>query len=173
MTEPVGLTSAVAAERLRADGPNSLPRARPPSPWRQLGGELVHFFAILFWVAGALAFVAGLPELGVAVFAVVLLNAGFAFVQQRRAQHATERLRDLLPRSATVIRDGTRRQIHADELVVGDSLVLSGGDAVSADAELEQSHGLAVDTSSLTGESVPEHPRIGETVARGLLRRRG
>ena len=59
---------------------------------------MVHFFALLFWVAGALAFVAGLPQLGVAVFVVIVLNGVFAFVQEQRAEHAAERLRDLLPR---------------------------------------------------------------------------
>jgi magnesium-transporting ATPase (P-type) len=167
VTAPVGLSSAVAAERLRAEGPNSLPRARPPSPWRQLGAELVHFFAILFWAAAALAFAAGLPELGVAVVAVVLVNALFAFFQQRRAEHAAEKLRDLLPRKATVVRDGRRQIIDAEELVPGDLIVLESGDAISADVELGRSHGLAVDTSSLTGESVPEHPREGETLHAG------
>jgi calcium-translocating P-type ATPase len=167
VTAPVGLTSAVAAERLHADGPNSLPRARPPSPWRQLGAELIHFFAILFWVAAGLAFVAGLPELGIAVVAVVLVNALFAFFQQRRAEHAAEQLRDLLPRKATVVREGRRQIIDAEELVRGDLIVLEGGDAISADVELGRSHGLAVDTSSLTGESVPEHPREGEALHAG------
>lgn len=169
MTTPQGLSSAVAAERLRIEGPNSLPRARPPSAWRQLGAELVHFFALLFWIAAALALVAGLPELGIAVIAVVLLNAAFAFEQQRRAEHAAASLRDLLPRSATVLRDGHRVEVNADELVRDDVLMLSEGDAVSADAVLEQSHGLAIDTSSLTGESVPEHPRTGESVYAGSL----
>ena len=38
---------------------------------------MVHFFALLFWVAGGLAFLAGMPQLGVAVFVVVVLNALF------------------------------------------------------------------------------------------------
>jgi calcium-translocating P-type ATPase len=167
VTAPVGLTSAVAAERLRADGPNSLPHARPPSAWRQFGAELVHFFALLFWAAAALAFVAGLPELGIAVIAVVVLNALFAFFQQRRAERAAEQLRDLLPRKATVVRDGRRQVIDAEDVVRGDLIALASGDAISADVELGRSHGLAIDTSSLTGESVPEHPKPGTTLHAG------
>jgi magnesium-transporting ATPase (P-type) len=67
---------------------------------------MVHFFALMLWVAGVLAFVAGLPELGVAIFVVVVVNGLFAFAQEFRAERAAERLRDLLPRRATVVRDG-------------------------------------------------------------------
>jgi calcium-translocating P-type ATPase len=154
--EARGLSVDEAAARLARDGPNELPVARPAPAWRQLAAEMFHFFALLFWVAGALAIVAGLPQLGVAVFVVVVLNGAFAFVQERRAEHAAERLRDLLPRRATVLRGGERIDVDAAELVVGDVVVLEAGDRISADLRLDRTHALTVDASSLTGESVPE-----------------
>ena len=93
-----GLSIEQAAARLAIDGPNVLPLPRRTPAWRHLMAEMVHFFALLFWVAGALAFIAGLPQLGVAVFVVIVLNGVFAFVQEQRAEHAAEALRDLLPR---------------------------------------------------------------------------
>ena len=51
-----GLTSEQAARLLVENGPNRLPAPRPTPWWRRLSGEMVHFFALLFWVAGALAF---------------------------------------------------------------------------------------------------------------------
>jgi calcium-translocating P-type ATPase len=166
---PSGLTGAEAAARLRRDGPNALPVPRQVPAWRQLGAEMVHFFALLFWVAGALAFIAGLPVLGVAVFLVIVLNGLFAFFQERRAGHAAERLRDLLPRVATVVRDGATVEVTADELVAGDVVLLEEGDRISADLRLDAVHSLAVDTSSLTGESVPSHPDRGEVVYGGCF----
>ncbi len=136
---------------------------------RRFVGELVHFFAILFWVAGGLAFVAGLPQLGVAVFVVILLNAAFAFAQEARAEHAAERLRDLLPRRVSVVRDGMTVEVAAEELVVGDIVRLNGGDRISADLRLEEVHSLAIDTSMLTGESVPEQPSVGSAAAAGCF----
>jgi magnesium-transporting ATPase (P-type) len=130
---------------------------------------MVHFFALLFWVAGALALVAGLPELSVAIFVVILLNGIFAFVQEERAEHAAERLNDLLPRRVTVVRDGVRSDVAASELVVGDSVVLTEGDRVSADLCLDSVHALAVDTSPLTGESVAAHPSVGDTAFAGCF----
>ena len=49
---------------------------------RELAAQMIHFFALMLWVAGALAFVAGLPELGIAIFVVVVVNGVFAFVQE-------------------------------------------------------------------------------------------
>ncbi|AHY48375.1 HAD ATPase, P-type, family IC (plasmid) [Rubrobacter radiotolerans] len=150
-----GLTAAEAAARLRRDGANVLPVAAPPPAWRLLLGQMVHFFAVLLWVAGGLAFVAGMPELGVAIFVVVVINGVFAFFQEHRAERAAERLRDLLPRRATVVRDGAPVEVDASELVVGDVVALGSGDRVSADLRVLEAHALRLDTSTLTGESVP------------------
>jgi calcium-translocating P-type ATPase len=162
-----GLTADEAEARLAAYGPNVLPLPPRTPGWRRLAAEMVHFFALLFWVAGGLAFVAGLPQLGVAVFVVILLNGVFAYVQEQRAEHAAERLRDLLPRRATVVRDGARIEIAAEQLVEGDVVLLGEGDRVSADLRLDTVYALAVDTSTLTGESVPAHPAVGETLHAG------
>lgn len=59
---------------------------------------------------------AGMPELGVAIFVVVIINGLFAFFQEYRAERAAERLRDLLPRRATVMRDGKSVEVNASEL---------------------------------------------------------
>ena len=82
---------------------------------------------------GALAFIAGLPQLGGAIFVIVVINGVFAFVQETGAEHAAERLRDLLPRRCTVLRDGTVREVDASELVATDVVMLAAGDRVSAD----------------------------------------
>src|SRR5665213_916564 len=101
-----GISTPEAASRLATDGPNQLPQARRAPLWKKFASQLVHFFALMLWVAGILSFVAGMPQLGVAIFVVVLVNGTFAFAQEFRAERAVARLRDLLPRHATVVRDG-------------------------------------------------------------------
>jgi magnesium-transporting ATPase (P-type) len=150
-----GLTSLEAAARLDRDGRNRLPPPRRPSELRRFAQQLVHFFAVMLWAAGVLALAAGLPQLGVAIFAVVVLNAAFAFAQERRADRAAERLRSLLPRRVAVRRDGRRVQVDAEEVVVDDVLLLGSGDRIPADAAVVVAHSLLVDTSLLTGESEP------------------
>ena len=150
-----GLTASAAAARLARDGPNRLPLPHRPSELRRFAGQLVHTFAVMLWVAGALAFAADLPALGVAIFLVIVVNAVFAFAQEHRAERAADRLRDLLPRLVTVQRDGARIQVPADDVVVGDLLLLAPGDRVPADALVPAGDMLLVDTSLLTGESEP------------------
>jgi magnesium-transporting ATPase (P-type) len=151
-----GLTTGEARARLERDGRNELSAPPVVPAWRAYGTQLVHFFAIMLWIAGALAFVAGMPALGVAIFVVVVVNATFAFAQEYRAERAAALLRDLLPRRATVIRDGRREEIDAAELVDGDIVVLAPGDRISADMHVIDGQALRLDTSSMTGESVPE-----------------
>ena len=143
-----GLTSTEAAVRLRQHGPNLLPSKKPRPAWQQLAAQMVHFFALMLWVAGILAILAGMPQLGLAIFVVILLNGIFAFVQEYRAERAGEKLRDLLPRRATVVRDGVQIEIDASELVVDDLIVLRAGDRISADIRLCEAFSLSLDTSA-------------------------
>jgi magnesium-transporting ATPase (P-type) len=166
---PGGLTSADAADRLRADGPNELPAPRRPSALRRFAHQLVHFFAVMLWVASGLAFVAELPELGIAIAVVIVVNALFAFAQESRAGRAAERLRALLPRQVTVRRDGRRVHVDAAEVVVGDVLLIESGDRIPADARVVIAHDLLVDTSLLTGESRPALVEAGGQVHAGTF----
>ena len=164
-----GLTSQEARDRLARDGPNRLPAPRRRSAARELAGQLLHFFALMLWAAGALAFVAGLPQLGIAIFIVVVLNALFAFVQEHRASRAAERLKALLPMQVNVRRDGRRMAIDAADVVVGDVLVLEPGDRIPADGRTVVAHGLVLDTSLLTGESEPESADPGTALFAGTF----
>jgi calcium-translocating P-type ATPase len=149
-----GLSEREAARRLVQYGPNELVR-RPGRRWpREVAKQLTHPLALLLWAAAALAFGAGSPVLGEAIIAVVLLNAAFAFAQERQAERAVEALRRYLPQQATVVRDGRRRTVPASELVPGDVLVVAEGDRISADARLIEG-AVDVDLSTLTGESQP------------------
>jgi len=150
-----GLSGAEAARRLLEHGPNRLPPPPAPHTWRKLAEQFTHFFALMLWVAAVLAMIAGMPQLGVAIVVVIIVNGAFAFVQEQRAERAAERLRDLLPAGVVVRRDGQPIVVDAADVVVGDLVVLSPGDRVPADITLTTADDLRVDASTLTGESVP------------------
>ena len=109
--------------------------------------------AILLWVGGAVGFIARIPELGIAIWMVNVINGVFSFWQEYRAEKATEALKKLLPSYTRVLRDGEERRIFAEELVTGDVMVLSEGDRISADGRLVEVSELRIDQSTLTGES--------------------
>jgi magnesium-transporting ATPase (P-type) len=165
--ERVGLSSSQAAHRLHELGPNLVPSPRPPSPVKLLLGQMVHFFALLLWGAAVLAWIADMPELAVAIAVVVVVNGVFAFLQEYRADKAGQKLLELMPALAAVLRDGRRRQVPVRDLVVGDLLLLEAGDGVAADGRLVSVTGLAVDESALTGESTTTHPSPGDGVHAG------
>ncbi|PJE02736.1 MAG: haloacid dehalogenase [Mycobacterium sp.] len=164
-----GLTTSEATERRARDGANTLPAAKRPSVLRRMLGELTHFFALLLWAAAALAFFAKLPQLSIAIIAVIVLNGVFALIQQARADRAADRLQEMLPTRVTVFRDGRRRLIEAEDVVVGDVLLLESGDRVPADATVLAENRLLVDSSMLTGESQANSVAEGEALFAGTF----
>ncbi len=153
-TRTAGLDEREAARRLLQIGPNEIRRDAGAPWWRSLVDQLIHPLALLLWVAAGLSLATGVLSLAVAIVVVIMLNAGFAFAQERQAEHATEALRDLLPPRARVRRGGALVEIDATSLVPGDLLLLAEGDRLSADARVIAG-AVEVDMSPLNGESQP------------------
>ncbi len=168
-----GLTEQDARLCRERFGTNLLPRPAHPVLLLRFLSQLVHFFAVMLWVAGALAMLAGMPQLGLAIFVVTLLNGPFAFFQEYRAEKAGERLHELLPRRVTVIRDSAHQNIDVSELVPGDLVAITAGDRIPADMRVIEAHGLCIDTSTLTGESIPASPPGEEMIFAGTFATEG
>ncbi len=162
VTSEQGLGIDEARRRLAEFGPNAIQEARKrPLPLRFLG-QFTHFLAVLLWVAAGLAFFSeyfqpgeGMLTLGIAIIAVIVINAIFTFVQEYRAEKALEALKKLLPFRVTVCRDGRETELSVDEVVPGDVIRLAEGNKVPADLRLVDANDLRVNNASLTGESEP------------------
>lgn len=98
-------------------------------------------------MAVILAFLAGMPELSVAIAVIVVLNAAFAFWQEYRAYRSTQKLRERLPAGTRVLRDGHSATVDVSELVRGDTVMLGAGDRVGADLHVNVVHELSLDES--------------------------
>ena len=106
-------------------------RALAAQTWpRLLADQLIHPLALLLWVAAALAAATGQWAIAAAIVAVVLLNAVFAFMQERQAERSVEALAAFLPPTARVLRDGTARSVEASGLVPGDIVLIGEGDRI-------------------------------------------
>ncbi len=153
-TSSHGLSGREAARRLEVSGPNELSR-RGGRRWpRELATQFTQPLALLLALAAGLAWATGTPRLGIAIIAVIFLNAGFAFVQELQAERAVEALAAFLPERVRVRRDDARQEIPARDLVTGDILLLEEGDSICADARMLAGT-LEIDLSTLTGESAP------------------
>lgn len=150
-----GLSADEATRRLQLHGFNSLPHVAK-SPWYvELSKNFIHLFALLLWAGAALSWVAGMPQLAWAIIIVIIVNGLFSFWQEFQAERAAEALAALLPHQVTVRRDGTEQRLSTTEIVPGDILILTEGEAIPADARLLKAERLRIDASSLTGESRP------------------
>jgi hypothetical protein len=167
---PDGLTLGEVARRRTAAGPNRLERLRRRPLALRCLEQFWSFFAVLLWIGGALAVLAGMPELGIAIFAVIVVNGVFSFFQEYRAERAVEALQDLLPHEITVRRGGVDHRVPTVELVPGDVVRLEEGNQVPADGQLLEATALRVDQSALSGEShavlkSPRHTAGGAAMA--------
>lgn len=162
-TGPQGLSRREAERRAAVYGRNEVRREHRGRLRRELGRQLVHPLALLLWGAGGLAFVAGTSVLGMAIVAVILLNAGFALLQERQAERAVEALATYLPAHARVVRDGREQTVEAAQLVPGDLILLDEGNKIPADVRLVEG-AVEIDLSMLTGESAPVERAATQTV---------
>jgi magnesium-transporting ATPase (P-type) len=124
--------------------------------------------AVLLWCAGLLALLIGHPTLPWLIWLVILINAGFSFWQEYRAQQAVAALSNLLPSYSRVVRDGQEALIPADQVVPGDVLVLAQGDNIAADARVVEQYGLRTNQAALTGEALAATKTEQASLSEGL-----
>ncbi len=173
-----GLSAEEAAIRLQRVGPNRLPEQKPPTlgqiALRQFYSPLIY----ILLVAGVVSIVIGdLKDAGF-IAAVLVINAVIGGYQEWKAEQSSQALRKMLQIRASVQRDGDVREIAAEQLVPGDMVWLESGNRVPADLRLVSAHGLEVDESLLTGESLsvtktpdwqgPENAPLGDRANMGF-----
>ena len=160
---PEGICEGEARRRLAEFGPNQVERIETTSLLLRFLRQFTHFFALILWLAAALALFAevhqpreGMGALALAIVGVILINGLFSFWQEFRSERALGALRDLLPQMVAVEREGALTELPASELVPGDVVRLREGDGVPADCRLIEAFGVQVNSAAITGESLPD-----------------
>jgi len=164
-----GLTSAEAASRLEACGPNSLTARKKRTALGLFLAQFKDFMILLLLFAALVSAFAGDLQDTFVIAAILVLNAVIGFIQEYRAERAMQALNAMAAPQAFVVRDGQSAALPARDVVPGDMVLLEAGRIVPADLRLADCFQLRVDESSLTGESVPvektANPVTGEAVA--------
>ena len=148
-----GLSVTEASERLKQNGKNLLTEGKKKTPLQVFLGQFKDLLIAILIIAGVVSMISGQIESTIVIFSVIVLNAILGTVQHFKAEKSLESLKQMSAPSAKVIRDGIKTEIKAEELVVGDILILEAGDMVTADARIIENYSLKVNESSLTGES--------------------
>lgn len=163
-TREEGLSDAEAAERLKKYGRNEL-RPKPPKTILQmLKAQIIDPMVLI--LIGAAVFSAIVQEWTEAavIFTIVIVNAVIGIVQEKKAQSSLEALRNMSAPTARVLRQGEESIIPANELVLGDVVLLGDGDMIPADLRLIDTANLKIQEASLTGESVPTEKEAEEVL---------
>jgi P-type Mg2+ transporter len=150
-----GLTGAEASKRLGTYGPNDTTDLKRKSPVVQFLRLFLNPLVAILLVACIVSAILGDPVDASIIVVIILLSNILNFVQTYHSQNTVEKLRANVAPTASVLRDGTWRELPRREVVPGDIVRLTAGDLVPADARLVQATDLHVQQAALTGESLP------------------
>lgn len=150
-----GLSSHEIDERITKYGKNELPEIKRRSIIFIFLSQFLSPLIYLLLLAATISFFIGEPKDSLVILIVLLINALIGSFQEGRAEKSLEALKKLSELKARVIRDGIEKIVNSNELVPGDILVLSAGDAIPSDARIIESNQLMTAEAALTGESLP------------------
>ena len=148
-----GLTQAEVDNRLSLYGLNEIKEV--DVTWFQiLKGQLLSPFMCIFFVIGFAYILTGQIAESAIIFLIIVINVGIGFFQEYRSNSSMQLLKKCLMSQVTVKRDNDECNVALNLLVPGDIIVLYAGDIVPADCRFIEVDNLAIDESSMTGESI-------------------
>ncbi|MBR6635796.1 MAG: HAD-IC family P-type ATPase, partial [Clostridia bacterium] len=156
-----GLTRSQAKRRLEENGENRLKEKKNGNIVLKFLSQLSDPMVITLIIAAVVSFFTAYAEENgsyidpIIIVGIVIVNAVVGVIQEAKAEHAIEKLKELSAPDATVFRDGKPTKIPATQVVTGDIILLTAGDRVPADARLIESVEISCDESALTGEALP------------------
>ena len=154
-TTPTGLSQAEVQARLEQYGPNEVAREKRRTWLMRLWDNIKNPLVILLIILGVISYLTGDMRATIVILTMVVLGIVLRYVQESRADNAAEQLKAMVRTTATVIREGQRKEISLLELVPGDIVALAAGDMIPADVRVLTAKDLFLNQAALTGESLP------------------
>lgn len=150
-----GLSSDSIPQLQKTFGKNSIESKNTHPPLRIFLSQFPTFINGILFSAVIFSFLLNDYVDGFFILAIIFLNGLFGFIQEFKAEKSLEKLRSYTLQTVRVMRDGKEISLPSTELVPGDNVILSEGDRIPADGTLLIAHGVEIDESILTGESLP------------------
>lgn len=148
-----GLSPGEHEKRRRENGPNALEEKKKHSPLRMFLGQFTDFMVMVLLAAAVVSAAMGERADALMIAAIIAVNSVLGFVQEYKAERSLEALQRLTEDEARILLNGDLVVKKAEELVVGDVVVLDMGTKVPADIRLTEAFRLCADEAVLTGES--------------------
>ncbi|WP_424237570.1 heavy metal translocating P-type ATPase [Bhargavaea ginsengi] len=111
-------------------------------------------------------------ETSAVLITLIVLGKLFEAKAKGRSSEAIKKLMGLQAKTATVLRDGTEKDIPLDEVIVGDTLLVKPGEKIPVDGEMLEG-ATAVDESMLSGESLPVDKQAGDALFGSTINKNG
>lgn len=157
-----GLSQKEAEDRLLTYGKNVITHKNKQNQVVRFLKQFTDLMIIILLVASLISIILGIVQKssseivdGVIIFAIVIFNALFGYIQEDKAEKALLKLKNSTKSKAKVLRNNKLIHIESEDIVIGDIVLLEPGDIVPADGRIVECYNLSIDESSLTGESVP------------------
>jgi len=150
-----GLTEQEVRRRFDQHGPNKLREAKRRSIWEIVIEQFKSMVIVVLVIAGTVALTFQHWAEGIAILAVLVVNAALGFVTEWKAMRSMEALRQMGDDKVRVRRNGEDLEINSETLVPGDIIIVEAGDIAPADIRLIESNNVRVNEAPLTGESMP------------------
>ena len=150
---PEGLSASQVKKQQKKYGPNTLPPPPKRSGAALFFGQYKDLLTLILLAATAVSLLLGEWMDAVTIGINVLCNGILGFIQEFRTEKTLEALQALSAPTAQVLREGVPMTVPAQEVTVGDILLLEAGCRVAADGVVLESIGLSAEESLLTGEA--------------------
>ncbi|MBI3559824.1 magnesium-translocating P-type ATPase, partial [Candidatus Gottesmanbacteria bacterium] len=151
-----GLTQEEAVVRLKRFGHNELTKRKRLNIVERFLSKLAHPLILLLICAALISAILGQLSDFIIIIAITFVSVLIDGIQEHQAVEGAEKLRKRVSLTATVYRDGIKKEVPLSTVVRGDLVAISAGDIVPADCRLLTANDLCVDQSALTGESFPQ-----------------
>lgn len=157
-----GLNSQSAQERLEEHGANIIVIGKKKGSFSRLIEAFINPFNVVLFLVAIITFVADVVlsnqkdylTVGI-ILGLILVSGIISFVQGERSTNAAAKLTAMISNAATVLRDGSYKELSIEQLVPGDVVHLSAGDIIPGDVRFLTAKDAFVAQAALTGESNP------------------
>lgn len=163
------LSSFEAQKRLLEFGPNQIFQPAKISFLGIAKHEVTEPMILLLLVVGFFYSIWGKLEDALTIFAVIFLLVLAEAYNEFRAKKAIASLEKIAAPKTKVLRNSNITEIDSENVVRGDILILTSGTKIAADAKIQQSIGLQIDESALTGESFPQEKNNNDDIYAGTM----
>ena len=171
-TNAQGLSEKNAQERLKQYGPNTLKGGSKTSSLMLFLQQFKSPVTLLLIFAAALSFALRDQTDAIIILLIVMVSGLLGWWQEKGAASAVDQLMKMVQIQCRVLRDGQEKELHIEEIVPGDVVLLSAGDVIPGDSLLLESKELFVDEAAFTGETDPVEKNSGVLAADTPLAKR-